>query len=286
MEAINMSSILFPPPFPRPKKVNSVIFCDFDETYFAHECTLKQEEDLYHLENYLEKATQQYGLKVGWVTGSSIHNLTKKVKQARIRFSPHFICSDLGTEVFHVLSDGSIDRNNVWDKRLPNTKEFQRVVDEAVNELQKLYRIELVEQSQHGHSKYKKNYYYFIKSKVMKEYDLNVIKQISNVYGLGLNINRCNPKAGDPPLAYDIDFIVKGATGKRAAAAFICDQYNIPYSQTIAFGDSGNDLELLKFVQKGYLVANATGEAKEKHSQITQSPYTQGILEVLEKTYI
>ncbi|MBM0066352.1 HAD-IIB family hydrolase [Alkalicoccobacillus gibsonii] len=280
-----MVSIQFPPPFPRPKKVNSLVFCDFDETYFAHECTLKQKEDLYQLEDYLEKATQQYGLKIGWVTGSSIHNLTKKVKQARIRFSPHFICSDLGTEVFHVLSDGSIHRNNVWDKRLPNTKEFQRVVDEAVNELQKLYRIELVEQSPHGHSKYKKNYYYFIQSKVMEEYDLNVIKHISNVYGLGLNINRCNPKAGDPTLAYDIDFIVKGVTGKRAAAAFICDQYNIPYSQTIAFGDSGNDLELLKFVQRGYLVANATDEAKGKHHQITKSPYTQGILEELEEIF-
>lgn len=61
--------------------------------------------------------------------------------------------------------------------------------------------------------------------------------------------------------------------------------YKVPLTNTIAFGDSGNDVEMLKTVQHGYLLANATAEARSLHNKVTQSVYSKGILEVLKKIF-
>ncbi|WP_144557754.1 HAD-IIB family hydrolase [Shouchella miscanthi] len=280
-----MQTIQFPPPFPFPKKTRSLVFCDFDETYFAHECTAKQRKDIQQLEDFLQEASQQYGFQIGWITGSDTCHLLSKVKQAGMRFSPHFICSNLGTDVFHVLIDGKIESNKLWEKSLPNRIEFHRMSAEVVSELKNMYQIELVSQSQYGQSAYKKNYYYFIRSSSLTAYHMNVIKQVASLYGVGLNINRCNPKAGDPTYAYDVDFVPKEASGKDAVAAFMCQWFNVHVDDTLAFGDSGNDIKLLKFVKHGYLVGNATSEAQKKHNQMTNGSYTEGILEMLKKHY-
>ncbi|RQW22559.1 HAD-IIB family hydrolase [Bacillus sp. C1-1] len=280
-----MHTIQFPPPFPFPKQTRSLVFCDFDETYFAHESTAQQRKDIQQLEDFLYKASQQYGFQIGWITGSDTCQLLSKVKQAGMRFSPHFICSNLGTEVFHVLMDGKIEPNQCWKKRLPNHYEFQRTTDEVVSELKNMYQIDLVSQSQYGQSVYKKNYYYFIRSSVLTAYHINVMKQVAATHGVGLNINRCNPKAGDPEYAYDVDFVPKEANGKDAVAAFMCHWFKVHVDDTLAFGDSGNDIKLLKFVKHGYLVGNATSEAQSKHEQMTKGSYTKGILEMLKKHY-
>ena len=65
----------------------------------------------------------------------------------------------------------------------------------------------------------------------------------------------------------------------------MCEYYQVPLANTIAFGDSGNDVEMLKTVKHGYLLGNATEEAKGLHDKVTVSHYSSGILEVLKKTF-
>ncbi|PAF15530.1 hypothetical protein CHH51_18450 [Terribacillus saccharophilus] len=145
------------------------------------------------------------------------------------------------------------------------------------------YNIKLVEQTQFKQRKYKWNYYYFIVSEAKTNYDLNIIRHLAKNNGIGLNINHCNPKAGDPDNAFDIDFIPLG-TGKSEIVKFMSDFYKVPIEKTVAFGDSGNDIEMLKAVHHGYLLANGTHEAKRLHSKITTFPYA-GIIDILKQIF-
>jgi kanosamine-6-phosphate phosphatase len=62
----------------------------------------------------------------------------------------------------------------------------------------------------------------------------------------------------------------------------ILSTINIPPENSLAFGDSGNDLEMLQLVKHGYLVANATEEAKSQHDHILPYPHAQGILSAIQ----
>lgn len=59
------------------------------------------------------------------------------------------------------------------------------------------------------------------------------------------------------------------------------DKYNLKREDAFAFGDSGNDLRMLQAVKHGYLVENATEEAKNAHRKIATGPYSNGIISTL-----
>ncbi|MGD8192687.1 HAD-IIB family hydrolase [Brevibacillus ginsengisoli] len=257
-----------------------LIFFDFDETYYPHACTDELLNSLYELEEYLNKLSREHFVKVGWVTGSNLHHIVHKMERAHMRYTPHFIASNLGTEVYDVRENGQLIANTDWESRLQKSGFSHEMVIELVKELYHQYRIELVEQTQFSHQRYKLNYYYYESSKTQTHYDLQIIRHLAKINGIGLNINRCNPKAGDPADAFDVDFIPL-CTGKQEIVTFMMNHYNVPFTNTIAFGDSGNDVDMLKAVKHGYLLANATEEAKRLHPQVTRSEYAKGIVEVL-----
>lgn len=68
---------------------------------------------------------------------------------------------------------------------------------------------------------------------------------------------------------YNIDFGAKGIS-KAEALRYICDKYNYPYKDTIAFGDAGNDAEMLCFAEIGVAMKNALPELKEYATYVTQ----------------
>ncbi|SDI80055.1 HAD-IIB family hydrolase [Alteribacillus bidgolensis] len=261
-----------------------IIFFDFDETYFPHDCTDELLKNLNELEEYLHLLVQKQFLKIGWVTGSDLNQIAHKMERANISYSPHFIASNLGTEVYNVSEKGDLLPNKEWENRLKKVNFSSDTVKELESELYNVYNIELVEQTQLGQKGYKWNYYYFEKSKTKSQYDLKIISHVAKLNGLGININRCNPKAGDPKGAFDVDFIPLN-TGKKEIVKFMIKYYQVPLANTIAFGDSGNDVEMLKTVQYGYLLGNATEEAKGLHDNVTISHYSLGILEVLKKLF-
>ncbi|MDQ0225743.1 HAD-IIB family hydrolase [Metabacillus niabensis] len=272
-------------PFSSSHKVNYLLFFDFDETYFPHSCTDELLKHVYELEQYLENLAQKHHVKIGWVTGSDLNQIMQKMERANMSYSPHFIASNLGTEVYNVNENGELVTNGEWEKRLRKAAFSNENVNELVRELYNQYKIELIEQTQFGQKRTKCNYYYFEKSVTKSEYDLKIIQHLAKMNGIGININRCNPKAGDPEGAFDVDFIPLH-TGKKAIVEFMMKYDQVPYDNTFAFGDSGNDVEMLKTVKHGYLLGNATEEAKGLYDKVTISHYSEGILEVLKKCLV
>ncbi|MGX4667977.1 HAD-IIB family hydrolase [Cerasibacillus sp. JNUCC 74] len=270
--------------FPSTNKTNYLILFDFDETYYPHKRSQSQLEKLMELEDFLYILAREHQVKIGWITGSSLEHIRYKMELAKLKFYPHFIGSNLGTELFFITKNGDFQTSPEWMKKIKRSGFSNDQVHHLYNELKNTYGIQLQEQTQHGQSPYKYNYYYYMESDVRTEYDLLIIKQQAKNHSIQVNINRCNPKAGDPEEAYDVDFIPQ-ETGKAAIAAFVKNYYNVPYNHTIAFGDSGNDIDMLKSVKHGYLLQNATEEAKSLHQQIAPKPYAEGILYVLRNLF-
>lgn len=72
-------------------------------------------------------------------------------------------------------------------------------------------------------------------------------------------------------------------TGKNEIVKFMLEKYNLNTEKAIAFGDSGNDVRMLQAVGNGYLLKNATQEAKNLHQLITDSEYSKRNYEYLKK---
>lgn len=262
-----------------PVQTEYLILFDFDETYFPHDCLPEQLERVYEMEQYMKTLTSRHQVKTAWITGSSMKQIQTKMKMAGMTYLPHFIASNLGTDLWELRSDGTWDVIPPWQQKIDSSGYSRRVVEDLIAELKSMYNIVLQEQTQFGQSGYKMNYYYYAESSVKTQYDLPIIQHLASCLGIGININQCNPKAGDPEGAYDVDFIPLG-TGKKAAVQFLIDYNQVPPSNTFAFGDSGNDLEMLQTVAHGYLLQNATSEAKAYHKSIAPYPYAEGILHV------
>ncbi|MBU5353433.1 HAD-IIB family hydrolase [Paenibacillus silvae] len=262
-----------------PVKTQYLILFDFDETYFPHECLPEQLESVYELEQYLKTLTLSHQIKTAWITGSSMKQIQTKMKMAGMTHLPHFIASNLGTDLWELSSDGTWTAIPSWQQKIQSSGYSRGEVEDLIAELKQIYNIVLHEQTQFGQSGYKMNYYYYAESTVKTQYALPVIKHLASRSGIGININQCNPKAGDPAGAYDVDFIPAG-TGKKAAVQFLMEYNQVPPTNTLAFGDSGNDIEMLQTAAHGYLLQNATAEAKSCHKSIAPYPYAKGILHV------
>ena len=92
-------------------------FFDFDETYFPHACTEEQLMMVHELEEYLQWLASEQHVKIGWVTGSSLTQVEEKMKKARMRYLPHFISSNLGTEMWEVNASQCYRPIPEWEKR-------------------------------------------------------------------------------------------------------------------------------------------------------------------------
>lgn len=57
---------------------------------------------------------------------------------------------------------------------------------------------------------------------------------------------------------------------KGVALAYICEKFNIDYKDTIAFGDAGNDINMICFSEIGVAMSNAMDETKENATYITE----------------
>ncbi|MGO4789355.1 HAD-IIB family hydrolase [Paenibacillus sp. 2KB_20] len=262
-----------------PAVTEYLILFDFDETYYPHECLPEQLNMVYELEQYLQQLARKHQVKIAWVTGSSVQQIQAKMKIAGMTQLPHFIASNLGTEMWEVELDGQLVTVPSWAKIISASGFSRRDVEDLISELKSTFNIVLHEQTQFGQSGYKMNYYYYPVSAARTQYDISIIRHLAVNHGIGININICNPKAGDPEHAYDVDFIPAG-TGKKAAVQFLMDYSQVLLSKTLAFGDSGNDIEMLRMVAHGYLLQNATAEAKSCHNNVAPYPYAEGILHV------
>ena len=70
---------------------------------------------------------------------------------------------------------------------------------------------------------------------------------------------------------------------KGAALRFIADMIHIPVSDTIAFGDSSNDMSMIRDAGIGVAMSNATDEIKNAADYITLSCDEDGVAEGIKK---
>lgn len=79
-----------------------------------------------------------------------------------------------------------------------------------------------------------------------------------------------------------IDVMNKGIH-KGQAMAILSEKLNITPAQMMAFGDMYNDIEMLKYVDHSYLVANAAADMDQYANYRTDSNDDYGVTNVLEK---
>lgn len=250
-----------------------ILICfDFDETYFPHACTPDQLASVRRLENFLERHSSQ--LSVMWVTGSSLASLHEKVKRANLYFWPHRIASSLGTELYQIDTDGTFSVEWTYQESFPS--DFVSRVERVVARIGEM-QIELEAQPGNGTSPWIRSYYIRSQQWEWRE----GIRTLANEAGIAVNISQCNPQAGNPMDAWDIDFYPIHA-GKESSVRYVCTTASFLRKETYAFGDSGNDIGMLTHVGNGYLLENATAQAKRAYPKLTKKAYADGILEVLE----
>ena len=116
----------------------------------------------------------------------------------------------------------------------------------------------------------------------------------------GLFINAVPPGAAGDPLALDLHALVGGRmtimrshelflevtspnVSKGNALAFLADWYGVPQSETIAVGDSGNDLSMVQWAGLGVAVANATPDVLDAADWIAPPVTEDGVVAVIER---
>jgi kanosamine-6-phosphate phosphatase len=268
------------PTIPHPKRV---VFCDFDETYFAHDQTARNIEAQGRLENYLAAKCISAGILFGLVTGSRLEQVLQQMERSNLTLLPHFIASDLGTEITYFVWNAMRVPDLIWQAEMAASG-FTKETVESIAESLLLQGVLLKPQPEVKVTPFKKSYYLEAQDLVADRKALSLIHRWADAHHLGLNISRCNPKAGDPEGNYDIDFLPV-LSGKERVVRYLLSRYGLDPSDAYAFGESGNDVPMLKAVGNGFLVANATEEAKSLHGLMAPEPYAAGILRVLEQAF-
>lgn len=77
-----------------------------------------------------------------------------------------------------------------------------------------------------------------------------------------------------------MDFILPGVH-KASGLVRLMDRWGVEPAQLAAFGDSANDIEMLKFAGHGIAMANATPQVKEVADAVVASNNDDGVLEQL-----
>ncbi|MGF9767649.1 Cof-type HAD-IIB family hydrolase [Bacillus albus] len=85
---------------------------------------------------------------------------------------------------------------------------------------------------------------------------------------------------------YVINVLEDSKVSKLTAIQKVLEQLNICKSEAIAFGDGGNDIEMLQYVGLGIAMGNGGEELKTRADFVTKKASEGGILFALEKFHI
>ena len=77
--------------------------------------------------------------------------------------------------------------------------------------------------------------------------------------------------------------INEAGTNKGSALAALCETLGIPQEAVMAFGDAGNDVEMLTFAGQSYSMENGTPEAKAAAKAVTRSNAEDGVAAAVEQ---
>jgi FMN hydrolase / 5-amino-6-(5-phospho-D-ribitylamino)uracil phosphatase len=81
-----------------------------------------------------------------------------------------------------------------------------------------------------------------------------------------------------------IDLIVPGFH-KAAGIQLLQEKWNVKEQETMAFGDGGNDIEMLKHVKYGFAMENGSDEVKQIAKYMAPSNDDSGVLEIIDQYF-
>lgn len=79
--------------------------------------------------------------------------------------------------------------------------------------------------------------------------------------------------------------VMDGGVKKSVGASFLCGYYGITMDQAIAFGDGGNDVDMLAAVKNSYAMANAPREVRDSAAHVTLDNDHEGLLAALKENF-
>ena len=79
--------------------------------------------------------------------------------------------------------------------------------------------------------------------------------------------------------------IMEGTVKKSAGLCWLCSHFGIPVEESIAFGDGLNDVDMLQAAGRGYAMANAPAEVRERVAHTAPDNDHEGILAVLQELF-
>lgn len=262
-----------------PDNIRYLVCSDFDETFFAHD--LSNKADVLALDAYIASNASRHGILFGIISASTKAMIEHCFEIGHFKHYPHFISTNSGTEIYYF-------KNNEWVRdetyhEYFKALNFDKQVILDIEAQLKTEGIKLITQKPFIDAPFSRNYYYESIGAIDND-NIARIKELGSAFDFNVNVSKCNPLIGDPEGYFDVDFFPSIA-GKHAVVKYLMAKYNIHQNNSFAFGDSGNDILMLKHVEHGYLVNNATSEAKALHHKHTQSSYNKGILETLTRHF-
>ncbi|MCS3532884.1 Cof-type HAD-IIB family hydrolase [Chryseobacterium sp. JUb7] len=72
-----------------------------------------------------------------------------------------------------------------------------------------------------------------------------------------------------------------GGISKQKGVEYFCEHFNIDVTETMAFGDGGNDISMLEFVEIGVAMGNAGDNVKEIADFVTEEVDNHGVEKAL-----
>lgn len=264
-----------------PKDPKILVSCDVDETYIPFKEDDINNSGIKKLENYILKNYLKRGIIICWITGSNIKKFKKKLKYINVK--PHFIASDLGSELYKV-NKNNLSKEKLWYDKI-NKNKFIQNFKITIKKLKKKNKLE-----KESYGNMRKSFYLIKKNKYQNITSLKkFLNNLKKNKKLNFNLSKSSVAAGDPIDSHDLDFIPINC-GKREAFKFIKNKYSIKYRNTVSFGDSFNDFEILNSSKYSFIVGNASKVVKNskllRKKIILKKNYCNGILEgfkILEK---
>jgi hypothetical protein len=220
------------------------------------------------LNSLLHKHRQKYGTQIVYSTGRSLY-LYKKLDAEKKLLEPDILICGVGTEIYY---KGHSSPDEVWSRKLSYKWDRDLVVSIAS------YFADLTVQPEHEQNPFKVSYELTeaAASEVFPRLEILLNKQkleVQVIYsgGKDLDILPCNANKG-------------------MAMTYVRHSLNIDPLNTVACGDSGNDLALFEDrEERGIIVGNAKSELLSWHHAnpnpnryLAKAGYAQGIIEGLE----
>lgn len=235
---------------------------DLDNTLVGDDRALE------HLNRRLSDSASAHGSKIVYITGRSLA-LYRQLAAEKKLLAPDALVTAVGTEIYYATNDGVPDP--AWSERLPQGWDREQVVAVAAQ------FSDLVPQPDMEQGRFKVSFFLTGEAAPRVLQRLNAMLQER---ALATHLVYSNDK--------DLDILPERGN-KGLAMQFLRDRWGFDATQTVACGDSGNDIALFgSGEERGIIVGNARPELLQWYQTnssdclyLASSYYAEGILEGL-----